>query len=113
MTKIELVINSLEDINAYDVLVFETKDKTPFFDFFVVSSVTSQRQLQGAINHISQDLTANGFSHPTVEGKTSNSWVLIDCTDIIVNVFTREDREFYNIEKMWVGTEQLEINKTK
>ncbi len=113
MTKIEIVIKALEDINAFDVLVFETKNKTPFFDYFVVSSVTSQRQLQGAINHISQDLSGNNFPHPTIEGKASKSWALIDCTDIIVNVFTREDREFYDIEKMWVGTEQLEINKAK
>ena len=113
MTKIEIVVNALEDINAFDVIVFDTKEKSPFFDYFVVSTVTSDRQLQAVINHINQDLAENGYPHPAVEGKNSKFWVLIDCKDIIVNIFTREERDFYNIEKMWVGTEQLELNDKK
>ena len=111
MTKIEIIVNALEDINASDILVFDTRDKSPFFDYFVVSSATSDRQLQAAITHINQDLAKNDFPHPVIEGKNSKSWVLIDCKDIIVNIFTREEREYYNIEKMMVGIEQLDLVK--
>jgi len=111
MTKIEIVIKALEDINAFDVIAFDTKGKSPFFDHFVIASVTSDRQLQAAINHISEDFSKNAHKSPRVEGKNSRSWVLIDCGDLIVNVFTREDRDFYNMEKMWVGTEQLDLDK--
>jgi len=113
MTKIEIVVNALEDINASDILVFDTRGKSPFFDYFVISSVTSDRQLQAAVTHINQDLAKNDYPHPTVEGKNSKSWVLVDCKDIIVNIFTRDEREYYNIEKMMVGIDQLEINKEK
>jgi ribosome-associated protein len=113
MTKIEIIVNALEDINAFDILVFDTQKKSPFFDYFVISSVTSDRQLQAAITHINQDLAENNFPHPVVEGRNSKSWVLIDCKDIIVNIFTREEREYYNIEKMMVGIEQLDIEKDK
>jgi ribosome-associated protein len=111
MTKIEIVIKALEDINAFDVIAFDTKGKSPFFDHFVIASVTSDRQLQAAINHISEDFRENSHKSPKVEGKNSKSWVLIDCGDVIVNVFTREERDFYNMEKMWVGTEQLDLDK--
>lgn len=113
MTKIEIIINALEDVNASDILVFDTRGKSPFFDYFIISSATSERQLQAAINHINQDLVKNDFPHPVVEGKNSKIWVLIDCKDIIVNIFTREEREYYNIEKMMVGIDQLEIIKEK
>ncbi len=113
MTKIEIIVNALEDINAFDILVFDTQKKSPFFDYFVISSVTSDRQLQAAITHINQDLAENNFPHPVVEGRNSKSWILIDCKDIIVNIFTREEREYYNIEKMMVGIEQLDIEKDK
>jgi len=113
MTKIEIIVNALEDINAFDILVFDTQTKSPFFDYFIISSVTSDRQLQAAISHINQDLTENKLPHPVVEGRNSKSWVLIDCKDIIVNIFTREEREYYNIEKMMVGIEQLDIEKDK
>jgi len=113
MTKIEIIVAALEDINASDILVFDTRGKSPFFDYFAVSSVTSDRQLQAAISHINKDLADNDFPHPVVEGKNSKSWVLIDCKDIIVNIFTREEREHYNIEKMMVGIEQLELELKK
>jgi len=113
MTKIEIIVNALEDINAFDILVFDTKTKSPFFDYFVISSVTSNRQLQAAISHINQDLAKNEFSHPVVEGRNSKSWVLIDCKDIIINIFTREEREYYNLEKMMVGMDQLDLKLDK
>lgn len=113
MTKIELIINALEDINAIDIVVFDMREKSPFFDYFVISSATSDRQLQAAITHINQDLSDNGFPSANVEGKNSKSWVLLDCKDIVVNVFTREEREFYNIEKMWAGIAQIDIGNAK
>ncbi|MCK5388089.1 MAG: ribosome silencing factor [Candidatus Izimaplasma sp.] len=113
MTKIEIIVNALEDINAFDIIVFDTRTKSPFFDYFVISSVTSDRQLQAAISHINQDLAENKLPHPVVEGRNSKSWVLIDCKDIIVNIFTREEREYYNIEKMMVGIDQLDLDIDK
>ena len=113
MTKIEIIVKALEDINASDILVFDAREKSPFFDYFVISSATSDRQLQAAISHINQDLAKNDYPHPVVEGKNSKSWVLVDCKDIIVNIFTREEREYYNIEKMMVGIDQLDIDHKK
>lgn len=113
MTKIDIVVKALEDVNAFDIMVFDTENKSPFFDYFVISSVTSERQLQASISHINEDLAKEGHAHPVVEGRNSKSWVLIDCKDIIVNIFTREEREYYNIEKMMVGIEQVNLDKVK
>ena len=107
MTKIEVIINSLEDINAKDIEIYDMREKSPFFDYLVISSVTSNRQLQAAIQHVVDDLAKHKFAHPRVEGKHSNSWVLIDAKDIIINVFTPEEREFYDLEKMLVEIKQL------
>lgn len=113
MTKIQLVINALEDINAFDIVVYDMRNISPFFDYFVISSANSDRQLQAAITHIGNDLAKGKFAHPKVEGKDSKSWVLIDANDIVVNVFTKEEREYYNLEKMWAGIETLDIEKLK
>jgi len=113
MTKIEVVVKALEDINAFDIIVFDTKTKSPFFDYFVISSVTSNRQLQAAISHINQDFAENNYEHPVVEGRNSKSWVLVDCKDIIINIFTREEREYYNLEKMMAGVDQVELKQEK
>ena len=113
MTKIQVIINALEDINLFDIVVYDMREISPFFDYFVISSATSDRQLQAAISHISNDLAEKNFDHPKIEGKNSKSWILIDASDVIVNVFTKEEREYYNLEKMWVGIETLDLDKIK
>ena len=113
MTKIQVIINALEDINAFDILVYDMKEISPFFDYFVISSASSDRQLQAAITHISNDLSKEGFEHPKFEGKDSNSWILVDANNVIVNVFTKEEREYYNLEKMLAGIETIDIEKLK
>lgn len=113
MTKIQVVVNALEDINAFDIVVYDMREISPFFDYFVISSASSDRQLQAAITHIGNDLTEKGFDHPQVEGKNSKSWVLVDAKDVIVNIFTRDEREYYNLEKMWAGIETIDIESLR
>ena len=113
MDKIKLILNSLEAINTFDVVVYDMRGKSPFYDYFVIASATSDRQLQAAIAHISTDVTKAGYDHPRVEGKNSNSWILVDCKDIIVNVFTKDERAFYNLEKMLAEIPEIDIEHLK
>ena len=113
MKKIEVIMNALEGVNLTDIEIYDMKEKSPFFDYLIISSATSDRQLQAAISHVQKDLSENGFDHPSVEGKNSNSWILIDAKDIIVNVFTKEEREYYNLEKMLVEISKVDVTKLK
>lgn len=107
MKKIEVILNALEDVKLVDIEVYDMKEKSPFFDYLIISSATNNRQLQASTQHVINDLAKNNFPHPRVEGKNSNSWILIDAKDIIVNVFTKEEREYYNLEKMLVEIRKL------
>ncbi|QMS85625.1 ribosome silencing factor [Candidatus Xianfuyuplasma coldseepsis] len=107
MKKIEVILQALEDVKLQDVEVYDMKEKSPFFDYLIISSATNNRQLQASIQHVTDNLAKHSFSHPRIEGKNSNSWILIDAKDIIVNVFTKEEREFYNLEKMLVEIRKL------
>ncbi len=109
MKKIEIVMNALESVNLSDIVIYDMREKSPFFDYFVISSATSDRQLQAAVNHISKDLMEHKFESPTVEGKNSNTWILVDAKDIIINIFTKEEREYYNLEKMLVEIGKVEL----
>lgn len=109
MEKINIILNALEDVNLFDIVIYDMREKSPFFDYFVISSSTSDRQLQAAVNHIQDDLAKAKYPSPKVEGKQSKSWVLIDTSDIIVNVFTKEEREYYDLEKMLAEIEQIDI----
>lgn len=113
MDKIKLVIDALESVNLSDIVVYDMREKSPFFDYFVISSATSDRQLNASISHIQKGLQEHGYETANVEGKNSNSWILADCKDIIVNIFTKDEREYYSLEKMLVEIDEVDLRKIR
>ncbi|MFP4286595.1 MAG: ribosome silencing factor [Candidatus Izemoplasmataceae bacterium] len=110
MSKINIIINSLESLKLEDIIIYDMRTKSPFFDYFILSTASNSRQLQASLSHLKEDLTKAGYDIPSFEGTHSNSWVLVDAQDVIVNIFTKEDRLFYNIEKMWLDIPQVSPN---
>jgi len=113
MKKIEVIMEALENVNLSDIEIYDMSEKSPFFDYLVISSATSDRQLQAAVNHIQKDLVENNYEPARIEGKNSNSWILVDAKEIVVNVFTKEEREYYNLEKMLVEINKVDITELK
>jgi len=113
MKKIEVIMEALENVNLSDIEIYDMSEKSPFSDYLVISSATSDRQLQAAVNHIQKDLVENNYEPARIEGKNSNSWILVDAKEIVVNVFTKEEREYYNLEKMLVEINKVDITELK
>ena len=113
MDKLKIVLEALDSVNLFDTMVYDLREKSPFFDYLIISSSTSQRQLKAVITHVQNDLAKNGYEIANVEGKNSNSWILVDCKDIIINVFTKDEREYYNLEKMLAEIDELNLEDIK
>lgn len=96
-----LVISSLDDDKAQDVVTIDLKGKTPMADSMVVCSGRSQRHVSAMADHILRKLKEAGFGRAQVEGLPHADWVLIDAGDVVVHLFRPEVREFYKIERMW------------
>jgi len=111
MEKLTLIINALEDVNAFDITAYDTTKVSPFYDYLVIASVSSARGLQASVRHMTDDLSKEGYHDVRVEGKDSDSWVLFDTKDVIVNVFTKEERLYYNIEKVLAGVPKVTIEQ--
>jgi ribosome-associated protein len=97
---LRLVLASLDDIKAEDILTIDLRGKTSIGDFMVVASGRSQRHVGSVADRVNQDLHKAGVT-TRVEGMPHCDWVLIDASDVIVHVFRPEVRAFYNLEKMW------------
>ena len=98
---LHLVLGSLEDSKAEDIVTIDIAGKSALGDYMVVVSGRSNRHVSAIADHLITDLKDEGLGSPRVEGLEAGDWVLIDTGDIIVHVFRPEIREFYNIEKMW------------
>lgn len=96
-----VVLASLDDSKAEDVVPIDVTGKTPLADHMVVASGRSHRHVGAIADHLLRDLKASGVKGARAEGLNSCDWVLIDAGDVVVHIFRPEVRTFYNLEKMW------------
>ena len=96
-----LILRSLDDDKAEDVVTVDLDGKTSIADHMVIASGRSHRQVGAIADHLVRRIKTAGHGSSRVEGLPQCDWVLIDAGDVIVHVFRPEVRTFYNIEKMW------------
>ncbi len=97
----ELVLASLDDDKAEDVVSIDLEGKSSVTDVMVIASGRSNRHVGAIADHIIRKLKEVGHGRAKVEGLKTCDWVLIDAGDVIVHIFRPEVREFYDLEKMW------------
>ncbi len=96
---LDLVLRTLEDGKAEDIVTIELAGKTTIADQMVVASGRSIRQVVALTEHLEEALARR--VRISVEGKAQGDWVLIDAGDVIIHLFRPEIRAYYNLEKMW------------
>ena len=98
---LELVLSSLDDDKAEDVVQIDLKGKSAMADTMVVASGRSTRQVSAMAQKLLDRLKETFRLTARGEGKDTGDWVLIDTGDVVVHIFRPEVRDFYQLEKMW------------
>lgn len=99
---LDLVLTSLDNDKAEDVVSIPLAGKSDLADHLVIASGRSTRQVAAISEKLVERLKAEAGVYARVEGLEAADWVLIDCGDAIVHVFRPEVREYYQLEKMWL-----------
>ena len=97
----QIVINTLDNNKAQDIVSIDLKDKSSMADYMIIASGTSSRHIQSLSEQVLNKLKDNGVNESKIEGKDSNEWKLVDGIDLIVHIFHPEKRKFYELEKIW------------
>ena len=110
MTKklLKEIISNLDDNKALDITSIPLEGKSDIADHLVIATGTSRRHVSSLAQRIVDNLKDYGLKSINAEGLEKGDWVLIDGGDIIVHLFREEVRDFYNLEKLW--SPSLEIN---
>lgn len=98
---------------AMDVVVIDITEKSSFADYFVIASGGSERQVGTLAEEIEDQFAKEGILTKSVEGKKTSGWILMDYGDVIINIFTVEQRDRYNIEKIWSDCSFLTIDENE
>lgn len=97
----ELVLNSLDDDQAQEIVSIPLEGKSSIADHMVIASGRSARQVTAMAQKLAERLKHSGHGPARIEGLPAADWVLVDAGDVIVHLFRPEVRSFYNLERMW------------
>lgn len=100
-TFLDLVLATLDDIKALDILAMDVSSLTSIADHMVICSGRSQRHVMSIADKLITTAKANHHPPLGVEGGDIGEWVLVDLNDIIVHIMCPETRQYYQLEKLW------------
>ena len=93
-----------------DIQVIEISDITVIADYMVIATGNSSTHVKALADEVEYQLDKAGISVSHIEGYRSNSWILLDYVDVIVNVFDNEARAFYDLDRMWQDGKPVDIS---
>jgi ribosome-associated protein len=105
---LELALKAVEDKKAMNVVALDLRTVSPISDYFVVCHGNSDIQVQSIATEVRKVVHEAGGVIKGIEGMDSARWVLMDLGDVIVHIFHRDEREYYNIERLWSDAKVVE-----
>jgi ribosome-associated protein len=105
----ELAVHSLVAHKAQEPVILEVKGLSNIGDFFIICSGGSKRHVQALAQNLQEDLKQVGVKPLGVEGLDEGNWVLLDYIDVVVHLFSKPLREFYDLEGLWVEASRLPV----
>ena len=103
------VIHSLDKHKADELVALDVSALTSITDHFVIATGTGATQVRSLADYLEEELGREGIRPLRSEGYRTADWVTLDYADVIVHIFTRETREFYDLERLWADAVEVDI----
>ena len=100
--------NALNDKKGEDIKIIDITGISVLADYFIIANGTNESQVRALVDNVEETLGKAGYEVKQREGYGLGSWVLLDFGDIIVHVFDRENRVFYDLERIWRDGKQVD-----
>ena len=101
------------EIKALDIIIIDVRKITTLTDFFVVCTSNSQPQTRAITDHINQKMKEEGVKSWHIEGYENLDWVLVDYINIVVHIFSKDAREYYELERLWADGNITKVQDKK
>ena len=106
----KVIADVLDAKKGRDVKIIHVEEKTVIAEYFVLCTGNSSTQVKGLVGEVEYQLERRGVTPYNVEGRDNNSWILMDYSNIIVHVFSREARDFYNLDKLYGDSSTVSVS---
>ena len=106
---VKTAVEALRDKKAEDVTVIDITGVSSIADYFIIANGNNQNQLTAMHDAVDEALYKAGLHAKQIEGNNKSTWILMDYEDIIVHLFSKEDRLFYDLERIWRDGKIIEM----
>ena len=98
---LKIAYDALSDKKAEDIRIIDISNISILADYFIVANGTNKNQIVALVDNVEEMLAKNGYKDCKREGNGNDTWILLDFGDIIVHIFDKENRLFYDLERIW------------
>ncbi|MGJ9381668.1 ribosome silencing factor [Salipaludibacillus neizhouensis] len=109
--KLDIAVRAADDKLAHEITTLDMQGVSLIADYFVICHGNSETQVAAIANEIKKSAVAAGFELKRLEGADKARWILIDLNDVIVHVFHKEERSYYNLEKLWGDARIIDVEE--
>ena len=107
---VKTAVAALQDKKGEDIRVIDISGVTVIADYFIIASGSNPNQVQALVDNVEEQMYKAGYDDPRVEGYNTASCVLLDYNDVIVHVFSQDDRLFYDLERIWRDGKEIDVD---
>ena len=104
-----IIRDALEEKKGEDVRILDISEVSVLADYFIIANGSSNNQVKALVDHVDEKMAKAGYELKQIEGNGTGTWVLMDYDDIIVHVFDKDNRLFYNLERIWSDGKRVEL----
>ena len=98
---VKTAYKALDDKKAEDIKIIDISNVSVLADYFVIANGTNSSQVEAMVDGVTDELAKNRIHAERVEGIRSSGWILMDFNDVVIHIFSKEDRLFYDLERIW------------
>lgn len=109
--KLRQCVEAARDKKAQDLIVLDVRKISSFTDYFVICHGESHRQVGAVARHVEEKMKEVGYKPLGIEGYGEEQWILMDFGDIVVHVFLKSIRDFYDLERLWADAPLIAVDE--
>lgn len=107
----DIAVEAIKDKKGLEIKMIDISNVSVMADFFIIASGSSTNQVQAISDNVEEKLSESGLKPRQVEGYQNANWVLLDYQDVVVHVFDKEMRIFYDLERIWKDGEMISVDE--
>jgi len=108
---VEIAYKAADDKRAEDIVVLNMQGVSLLEDYFIICHANSDRQVQAIAKELSEQALLAGYNVKRLEGFDEARWVLVDMGDVVAHVFHKDERAYYNLERLWGDAPMIQVGQ--